>query len=176
MPIDYREATPDDNHTLYRIFKESADDNLRRQGLGALVVDDPGALTARWLALQPWFDYVAMTNDQSWVACDDGRAIGYARSTVRDGLQNLTEYFVLPSSQGQGVGGELLRRAFPNKGARRRSIHAANDMSAIVQYLRAGVYPRFPIRRFSRPAEPVPVETDLVAEPAAYDDAATAAS
>ena len=64
------------------------------------------------------FEHLAATADQWWIAEDEatGRAVGYARSILRDGVRELTEFFVLPDAQSAGVGRGLLERAFPADG------------------------------------------------------------
>jgi hypothetical protein len=100
----------------------------------------------------------------------DGRRIGYARSILSDGVQELTEFFVLPGAQSGGVGRELLRRAFPLGGAPIRSIIATTDRRAQALYLKAGVYPRGVLYEMGRnPAEPAHVETDLAFAPLTPD-------
>jgi hypothetical protein len=80
-------------------------------------------------------------------------------------VQQLTELFVLPGQQSGGAGRELLARVFPTEGAARRAIIASPDIRAQALYLKAGVYPRFPIYYFGRPPEATAVATDLVFEP-----------
>ena len=74
-----------------------------------------------------------------------------------------------PGQQNAGVGRELLARAFPADapGATERAIIATIDERALSRYLRAGVYPRFPIYEFFRQPEPVSVPTDLEIVPLA---------
>ena len=48
------------------------------------------------------------------------------------------------------MGRELLTRGFPSEGATHRSIIATVDTRAQVLYIKAGVYPRFPIYYFGR--------------------------
>jgi hypothetical protein len=81
----------------------------------------------------------------------------------------LTEFFVLPDVQSAGIGRELLARALPQQAVARRSIIATTDIRAQTRYLKAGVYPRFPIYYFSRVPEAVTLPTDLIIEP--IDDA-----
>jgi hypothetical protein len=119
-----------------------------------------------WQDRRPLYDHLARTANQFWLAEYDGRAVGYARSIVRDGVQELTELFVTPGEQSAGVGRELLRRAFP-AGAQRRVVIASPDLRAQVLYLKAGVYPRFPVYYFSRTPEPVAPPTSLAFEPIA---------
>jgi hypothetical protein len=91
--------------------------------------------------------------------------IGYARTIYHEGMRELTEFFILPEAQSAGIGRELLARAFPANGARRRCILATIDTRAQARYLKAGVYPRFPIHTFSRKPEHVTVKTDLTIKP-----------
>lgn len=111
------------------------------------------------------FEFLATQAAQFWVAEAAGEILAYARSIEHDGLQELTEFFVLPGQQSAGVGRELLARAFPQTAARYRTIIATLDERALSRYLRAGVYGRFPIKYFYRKAEKVEVKTDLAIEP-----------
>lgn len=90
-----------------------------------------------------------------------GQLIGYARSILNEGVRELTEFFVLPGQQSAGVGAELLARAFPAAGASRRFIIATSDARALARYLKAGVYPRFPIYEFRRAPQAVAAKSDL---------------
>jgi hypothetical protein len=111
------------------------------------------------------YDHLARTAEHFWVAERDGQVIGYARSTMRDGLRELTEFNVAPRDQSAGVGRELLARAFPANGARRRVILASTGPRAQARYLKSGVYPRFSWTHFSRAPQPVSAATDLTIEP-----------
>ncbi|HEX6384206.1 MAG TPA: GNAT family N-acetyltransferase [Anaerolineae bacterium] len=120
-----------------------------------------------WEERRSLYEHLAVTAARFWLAEQDGQLVGFARSIVRDGVCQLTELFVLPGTQSAGVGRQLLARAFPVEGARRLSIIASPDMRAQVLYLRAGVYPRFPIYYFGRTPENTPPDTDLHFEPVA---------
>jgi hypothetical protein len=114
---------------------------------------------------QALYDHLTRTAEHFWVAEREGQVIGYARSTLRDGLRELTDFNVAPGSQSAGVGRELLARAFPANGARRRVILASQDVRAQARYLKSGVYPRFSWTALSRNPEPVNAATDLTIEP-----------
>ena len=75
-----------------------------------------------WGFFRPLYDHLARTGEHFWIAERDGESIGYARSVLRDGVRELTEFFVLPGHQSAGLGRELLSRAFPTEGARHRVI------------------------------------------------------
>jgi GNAT superfamily N-acetyltransferase len=166
MPLTYRPATLTDSYTVYQIFLQSLLDLGQRLGVMAITAgDNPEVMQQLWETRRPLFEHLARTAEHFWLAESDGQAVGYARSILRDGVRELTEYFVVPGQQSAGVGRELLRRAFPAEGARRRVIIATSDLRAQARYLKAGVYPRFPNYYFSRPPEAVQVTTDLTFEP-----------
>ena len=159
--IVFRPGTPGDSYAVYTIFEQALEDFSRRTNVQAdQTAGDPQA----WERRRPLFEHLGRTADQFWVAEQAGKPIGYARSTLRDGVRELTEFFVLPASQSAGVGRELLARAFPSEGARHRAIIATSDARAQGRYLRAGVYSHFPIYFFRRAPEVLAVPSDLAFE------------
>lgn len=166
MSLTIRPGTPDDVENIYHVFRLSVMDIGHRHGFMPLTEGaDPDALEQLWERRKPMLEHLARTAEQFWIAEDKGRAVGYARAIQRDGVRELTEFFVLPESQSSGVGHELLDRAFPRYGARRRCIIASTDVRGLALYMRTGVYPTFPSSYFSRPAERVDMPTDLIVEP-----------
>ncbi|GAB4454591.1 MAG: hypothetical protein Kow00120_24400 [Anaerolineae bacterium] len=165
--LTIREGTPDDSYTAFRLCEETfLDLNLRLGSGQPTSAADPEALAAMWEKRRALYEHLAHTADQFWIAERDGEAIGYARSIVRDGVQELTEFFVLPGAQSAGVGRALLARAFPaNAGVQRRVIIATADLRAQARYLKAGVYPSFPIYYFGRAPEVVGLGANLAFEP-----------
>jgi GNAT superfamily N-acetyltransferase len=169
MAVTYRPGTFADSHSVFTVFESALADLSQRLGVQAdMTAGDPEA----WARRQPLFEHLARTAAHFWIAEQDGDAIGYARSIQRDGVLELTEFFVRPAHQSAGVGRELLARAFPAGDARHRVIVATTDARALGRYLRAGVYPRFPIYYLGREPETVSVPTDLEFTPIA--DAAKA--
>jgi GNAT superfamily N-acetyltransferase len=176
MPITYRRGTLADSQTVFNIFHLSIIDLGQRLNVMAITDgDQPEVMAGLWLNRQPLFDHLALTAENFWIAEQDGQPIGYARSIMRDGSRELTEFFVLPGHQSGGVGRELLARAFPVDGASHRVIIATIDARAQARYLKAGVYPRFPTYYFSRQPEAVTIPTDLVIEPITETPATLAA-
>lgn len=164
--IIYRPGTADDSYTVFKIFEDTYADLNRRMGsTEPTSTADPEALARMWAERRSLYEHLARTAEHFWLAERDGEPIGFARSVHRDGVRQLTEYFVLPDTQSAGVGRELLQRVFPQDGARRHSIIATTDMRAQARYLKAGVYPRFPLYYFWRKPEQVPVVSDLSFEP-----------
>jgi len=165
MPVTYRPGTLADSRIVHDIFRDSLTDLGNRINVQAFTEgDDPEVMAALWRDRSPMLDHLTATAEQFWIAEDAGKAIGYARTILRDGSRELTEFFVLPGHQSGGVGRELLKRAFIADGAHHRSIVATIDTRAQVRYLKAGVYPRFPIYYFGRKPEAVNVPTDLTFE------------
>lgn len=164
--ITYRVGIPADSYTIFKIFEDTYADLSRRMGSTAPTsAADPEALAHMWQERRSLYQHLAHTAEHFWIAEREGQSIGFARSINRDGVRQLTEYFVLPATQSAGVGRELLERVFPAEDAKFRSIIATTDMAAQARYLKAGVYPRFPIYYFGRKPEDVPVVSDLVFEP-----------
>jgi len=161
--VRYRPGTASDTRACFEIFETAVDDLGRRTGGNANATSgDPHAFEIR----RPLFDHLAATGDLWWVAEDEstGRAVGYARSIVRDGVRELTEFFVLPDAQSSGIGRGLLERAFPAGGARHRAIVATIDTRAIARYLRTGLDARLPMIGWEGAPRDEPVPTTLARE------------
>ena len=160
--VTLRPGRMDDSYALFVIFEQTLADLIRRFGsTEATSLSNPEALAKMWDQRRPLFEHLAENAAQFWIAERGGQPIGFARSIVEDGLQQLTELFVLPEGQSSGLGRELIGRAFPVDGTRSRSIISTPDFRAQALYLKAGVYPRFLIYYFGRDPESVRVETDL---------------
>lgn len=167
MTITYRVGTPDDTPDIFEVFIRTLADLERREGTPDAdnMWTDPAFIRGYREQRFPLFEHLASTADQFWIAERDHQVVAYARSTLHDGVRDLTEFFVLPAHQAEGVGRELLARAFPTEGARLRTIIATTDIRALSRYLKSGVSPRFPIYAFSGKPRPVDVTTDLTFEP-----------
>jgi GNAT superfamily N-acetyltransferase len=156
VALTFRRAGPEDSPDLFRIFVTAVADLGRRLGVEAFsggAAPEPEEL---WPERRPLFEHLARTATHAWVAEENGTPVGYARSIVRDDTLELTEFFVLPGRQSGGLGRELMARAFPEDGARHRSIIATPDLRALARYLRAGLAAHFPIYGFTRDARPLP--------------------
>ena len=164
--VTYRPGAPEDSYTVFKIFEDTYADLNRRMGSKeATSAADPQALARMWAERRSLYDHLAHTAEYFWLAERDGEAIGFARSINRGGVRQLTEFFVLPDTQSAGVGRELLKRVFLREDARHRSIISTTDMRAQARYLKAGVYPRFPLYYFWRKPERVRQVSDLDFKP-----------
>lgn len=165
----FRPATPADSQACFEVFEAAVDDLATRTGgAGNATAGDPYA----WETRRSLFDHLAATEDRWWVAEDESSRsiVGYARSIVRDGVRELTEFFVLPSTQSSGIGRELLEHTFPSDGVRHRAIVATIDPRAISRYLKTGLDGRLPLVGYEAAPRSVRVETDLVRERIDPDD------
>lgn len=164
--VTIRQGTLDDSYTVYEIFRSTLTDLGQRLGVMAITGgDDPQVRAELWQRRRPLFEHLARTADQYWIAEQNGDAVGYARSIVRDGIWELTEYFVLPRLQSAGLGRRLLECVAPPDDVHNKVIIATTDARAQARYLKAGVYARFPLYYFSRPPQEVQVSSDLQIEP-----------
>jgi hypothetical protein len=169
--ITFRPGTVADSYTVFHLFEQTLADLNRRLGSTTPTsAADPAALARMWEERRSLYEHLARTAEHFWLAERDGQALGFSRSILRDGVCELTELFVVPGEQSAGTGRELLARAFPPRnapadGVKHRSIISSTDVPAMVAYLKAGVYPRFPIHYFGRKPETVTVATDLAFEP-----------
>lgn len=165
MSIAFRPGTLEDSFAVFEVFVQAVTDLGQRMGIEVISGGyDPAAREEMWGRRRPLFKHLANTAESFWLAENDGEVVGYGRAILRDGIRELTEFFVLPGQQSAGVGRELMARVFPRDGAKRRVIIATQDMRALARYLKTGVYPRFPIVYISRKAEPVQVASDLTFE------------
>lgn len=166
--LTLRLGTDADAYPTFEIFQKTIADFMRRTGTAAASGDtDPTAMAQTWELFRPLWDHLSRTGDRFWIAEQEGRAIGYARSILRGGVRELTEFWVLPGQQSAGVGRELLARAFPAEGAHHRVVIATSDPRALARYLKAGVYPYASTFSFTRIPEAVKVPKDLQVEPVA---------
>lgn len=140
--IGYRRATSDDTVACHELMWASVTDLGRRQGTPL-----EGSAEDWWRSSEPLHRLLALIAAEWWVAEEtgSGRLVGFARSIERDGLLELSEFFVRPDQQSQGVGKALLERAFPAGRGAVRSIVATSDVRAQARYYAAGTVARFPL-------------------------------
>ena len=165
-------GTAADSYTTFLLFEQAYADLTRRLGsTEPTSLADPETLQRTWLARQSLYAHLATTADQFWLARRGDQTVGFARSILRDRVRLLTELFVLPGQQSTGLGRQLLAKAFPPEGADRHWLLATADLRAQALYLKAGLFPHFPVYYFWRqPMEAAPIVTDLairLADPSA---------
>jgi GNAT superfamily N-acetyltransferase len=160
MPVTFRPGTAADSRACFDVFCGSLADLMRRTGYP--YADEQADSFRQWDDYASLYDFLAQLTDHWWVAEQDGKVEGYARSITVGGGRELTEFFVMPSIQSGGVGRELLRRAFPAD-TLHRTIIATYASPAQALYVKVGgVYPFTPCYELGieNPTERR-VETDL---------------
>jgi GNAT superfamily N-acetyltransferase len=163
MSISIRRGTIDDSYACFLVFAFAVDDLVQRLGIEEPSdenIEDETLLAPYWERRRPLFEHLARTADEYWLAEREGKIIAYARSILRDGVRELTEFFVHPTEQAAGIGKELLAKVFP-AGAENRLIIATFDTRAQIRYMKAGVLARFPISEFSCTPKAVEFSSDL---------------
>lgn len=174
--VVFRPGTVSDSFAAFGVFEHSLADLVRRvDPKETTSAADPAELARMWQRRRSLYEHLARTADQFWLAERDGQAIAFARSIVRDNVQELTELFVLPDAQSAGLGRSLMDRALPKREGSARVIISSPDLRAQALYLKSGVYPRFPIYYFWRRPEPVATAHDLRVEPVSASPAVLAA-
>lgn len=166
--VRIRPGTLEDNEACAVVLVEAINDLGRRNGS----IDDASAidLAVAWPRWRSFLDHVARTAAEFWVAEGTGAGIiGFARSIERNGVFELTEFFVRPGDQSHGVGRQLLERAFPRGRGDLRVIIATTDTRALSRYLRADVVPRFPVATFTGSSREVALVDGLDVEPLELD-------
>lgn len=135
--MDFRPITQADLATCADVFWVADDDLMMSLGLPTNPHNE-----ARVLAL---FDHI-VANDarRCWLAEDRGRSLGFAMSVQRGEMTFLSMLFVLPDSQGRGLGRELLERSMAGSTKRGVCIFSAQPISAAL-YARYGMVPRVPM-------------------------------
>ena len=71
-----------------------------------------GSASEWWASGESLQRFLADRAAEWWVAEEDSRILGYGRSIEREGLLELTEFFVLPAAQSKGLGRALLLHTF----------------------------------------------------------------
>jgi GNAT superfamily N-acetyltransferase len=156
---EIRRATPDDAEACHEVMWSSVTDFGERHGTPL-----QGTAAEWWRSGEPLHRFLAEHAAEWWVAVapDTGTPVGYARSIERGGLFELTEFFVVPTSQSRGVGRALIERAFPFGRGDIRSIIATTDVRALTRYYAAGTVARFPMLTLvGAPRDDAEIATDL---------------
>jgi GNAT superfamily N-acetyltransferase len=87
-----------------------------------------------------------------YLAERNGVPLGFAGAVTRGNVTFLTDLFVSPRSQSNGVGAQLLHAAFRQNERRIRCTVSSNDPRALSLYIRAGMQPQWPNFLLRRPS------------------------
>lgn len=175
MAVVCRPARIDDLKQADDLVVASINELTERRGFGRMASSRPPNFQAFSLADDP---------EGLWVADDDGEIVGFAWSWVCGELWFLAQLFVAPDRQSDGIGHQLINKAFAHADMRGAPIKALitftfNNVSQGL-YIRHGLFPRFPIYMVSVPrdhlaprlAAPRLRLESLMADAIAYDELA----
>jgi GNAT superfamily N-acetyltransferase len=135
MSISYRAMNEADLRPAFDLQMRSFVDLDRRRGASDMPPPSGPAIALvrfRWL--------LETDPGGAWVAERDGALAGVAIALLREGLWGLSLLVVDPAAQGDGLGRELLARAWAyGAGARGHVILSSSDPRAIRAYARLGL-------------------------------------
>lgn len=143
MPILYRPARAGELQATQEHIVRSINDLTGRHGFGPIAS-----------VRSPDFQLFSLNDDPEglWTAEQDGEILGSAFGWTCGDLWFLAELFISPTLQGQGVGGELLKRALAhadkNGAAHKALITFAFNRASQGLYIRHGLFPRLPLFMF----------------------------
>lgn len=166
MSIHIRPGNLQDSFAAYLVQHHAVTNLVIRLGYtGADDVPSQDEIEHGFERIRSLYEHLARTAESYWVAEQGDKIVGYSRAVNNDGVRQLTEFFVLPEVQGQGVGRELLARAFPSGSARQRLVIASPSVGAQTLYMRSGVYARHVIYGLASVPQPTSLATELGIEP-----------
>jgi GNAT superfamily N-acetyltransferase len=135
-----RPARAEDLQIAENLVAGSINDLTQRHGFGPMAASRPADFQLFSLGDDP---------DGLWIAEADGDIVGFTFSWAIEDFWFLSELFIDPARQGDGIGGVLMARTFEharNNGARNRALitFAFNTVSQGL-YIKHGMFPRVPL-------------------------------
>ena len=168
MTIRYRRFGEDENEVVAKIFARAYNDLLTKGGNKPYVdVEDQAGWTKAWRPdRQALFEHFSASKNESWLAEQDGEVLGYARSILRDGIWQLTDFWVLPHKQAGGIGEVLLDRTFRSRvDSGGRVVVATTGGAAMARYIKCGLDVLSPLLEFAGPPRSTTIAADVSEEP-----------
>jgi GNAT superfamily N-acetyltransferase len=148
MNITYRRATADDLEEAERVVQQAGNELRVRHGGRAAPAPPSTAFPKFCLADGP---------DGLWVAENGDGIVGFGFSWMSGAFWFLSQLFVRPGTQAQGIGQALLSKtllqAERNGADNRALITFAYNIASTGLYLKNGLYPREPLYRMAAPAQ-----------------------
>jgi GNAT superfamily N-acetyltransferase len=150
MDITYRPARFEDLEDAERVVQEAGNELRVRHGRRPWSAPPPVAFPKFCLAEDP---------DGLWVAEHGDTIIGFGFSWMTEKFWFLSQLFVRPQTQAQGIGQALLSKtliqAERNGASNRALITPAYNIASTGLYLNNGLYPRELLYRMAAPAQAV---------------------
>ena len=159
MPVTYRPATRADLAPASVVVEQAIDDLRRRHGFGHLITPPTSPPPP------PLFPEFCLSADASglWVAEDRSTIVGFGFSWMLGALWCLSQLFVKPGRQAEGVGrvllGKTLEQAQKGNARNKAIVTFAYNTASVGLYWRHGVHPREPLCRLVAPLSAVMQKT-----------------
>ena len=143
--LAFRDGTPADLSTTFELAERAMHGTAVRQGVIAADQDlGDSEIKGDWLRQRPLFEFMAAQDGGRYLIAEgeDGLA-GFARVVRFGGMEQLTELMVEPDMQGNGIGRQLLQRAWPGDPTPEvgRLVVAAGSPQDLSLYTDFGVMP-----------------------------------
>jgi GNAT superfamily N-acetyltransferase len=150
MAITYRAAKSEDLEEAERVVQEAGNELRMRHGRQPWPTPPPIAFPKFCLAEDP---------DGLWVAEHGNTIVGLGFSWMTEKFWFLSQLFVRPGAQANGIGQALLSKALMqaerNGATNRALITPAYNIASTGLYLNNGLYPREPLYRMAAPGQAV---------------------
>lgn len=162
--MELRRTRDQDLPAAYDVFRAAIGELYERHRMRP-----PGPPLEVFISMQ---EHLLRTDgDRAHVAVEERRLVGFASSMARGGAWHLASLFILPKFQGQGLGRELLDRAWGDGYAWRTTLTDAIQPISNGMYARRGLIPAAPLLQLAGNAS----VSDLVPlEPSEPEPAAVA--
>lgn len=136
--LTYRPVGENELEVCAGIWRTSINHYIERLGQHPLAGE-----TAQLVRL---YTHLRATDPERFIAAvERDRIVGFAAAVVREDLWYLSMCFVLPESQGAGVGRTLLERVGPPDGFRRSTATDSAQPISNALYASLGIVPRVPL-------------------------------
>ena len=144
--MDLRRTRQQDLPAAYDVFRAAIGELYERHRMRP-----PGPPLEVFVSMQGHL--LRTDGKRSHVAVEERRVVGFASSMARGGAWHLASLFILPEFQGQGLGRELLDRAWGDGYAWRTTLTDAIQPISNGMYARRGLIPTAPLLQLAGDAD-----------------------
>jgi GNAT superfamily N-acetyltransferase len=143
--LTFREGSVSDLETTFGLSERAMHDSAVKQGVipASKELTDTH-ISADWARQRSIVEFIASQLGGRYLIADDGGGpVGYARTVLFEGMEELTELMVLPGHQRKGIGRQLLELAWPDDPSPElgRVVVATGSASDLSLYTDFGVMP-----------------------------------
>jgi GNAT superfamily N-acetyltransferase len=153
MPVVYRRVRQEDLAQVARVYATAINNLDIKHGFAEGRM--PPSLSAN-----PQFSFwLENASRPFWVAREGSKVVGFTYSFLRGSFWFLADLFILPTYQGKGIGGNLIRKTLASwkghKISNRALITPAFNRVSVSLYMRFGMLPRQPLYFAEAPREKI---------------------